>query len=89
MTSSVTRSFQMQFRKLPAEVKKSAAKTYGLWRDNPRHPGLQYKRISQSQPVYSIRIGIGYRALGLVDRNHATWFWIGTHAEYDTMIRNI
>jgi len=28
----------------------------------------------------------GYRALGVSVENGVTWFWIGTHAEYDRLI---
>jgi hypothetical protein len=37
--------------------------------------------------MYSIRVGKGWRALGLLDGDTITWFWIGSHAEYDRLIR--
>lgn len=58
-------------------------------RSNPQHPSLQFKRISQTQPVYSVRIGIGYRALGLRDADHVYWFWIGSQAEYDELLKRL
>jgi hypothetical protein len=45
--------------------------------------------VSQSQPVYSVRIGIGYRALGLQEGDQISWFWIGSHAEYDEMLKRL
>jgi len=39
--------------------------------------------------VYSVRIGIGYRALGLRDADHVYWFWIGSHAEYDELLKRL
>jgi hypothetical protein len=39
--------------------------------------------------VYSVRIGIGYRALGLRKDEQIYWFWIGSHAEYDDLLKRI
>ena len=36
--------------------------------------------------VYSVRIGLNYRALGEVSGNDIFWFWIGTHADYTKLI---
>jgi len=36
--------------------------------------------------VYSARIGLGYRTLGIVAANDVTWFWIGSHADYNKLI---
>lgn len=36
--------------------------------------------------IYSIRIGQGYRALGERAGNEITWYWIGSHSEYDKLI---
>lgn len=56
----------------------------------PHHSSLQFKRVSQRQPVYSVRVGIGYRALGLLQQaDHIYWFWIGAHAEYDELLKRL
>jgi hypothetical protein len=45
---------------------------------------LQFKRVSQRKSVYSVRIGISYRALGLREEDDLiVWFWIGSHAHDD------
>ncbi|MGA7501801.1 MAG: hypothetical protein WBX00_34140 [Isosphaeraceae bacterium] len=51
----------------------------------PAPSSLQFKRVSSRQPIYSARVGLGHRALGLWEGNTITWFWIGSHAEYDTL----
>jgi hypothetical protein len=33
--------------------------------------------------VWSVRITLGYRALGIVDGDTITWFWIGNHQDYE------
>jgi hypothetical protein len=34
-------------------------------------------------------VGLGHRALGIVDDDIIVWFWIGTHAEYDRLLRTL
>ena len=89
MRSSVTRTFRDLLARLPTATQDQAARAYALWRSNPQHPSLQFKRVSPSQPVYSVRIGIGYRALGLRDGDQISWFWIGSHAEYDELLKRL
>ncbi len=35
----------------------------------------------------SARVGLHYRALAVRTDDVLAWFWIGTHAEYDQLIR--
>jgi hypothetical protein len=85
--SQVTDDFMACFAKLPVEIRSLARKSYRLWRDNPGHPGLHFKRIHNQEAMYSVRVSKDYRALGLLDKDTMTWFWIGTHAEYDQLIK--
>lgn len=87
MNSQLTPDFLACFAKLPDAVKEQARRCYQLWRDNPAHPGLHFKRIHGQENVYSVRIGLGWRALGLLEDDTISWFWIGSHADYDTLIR--
>lgn len=89
MRSNVSKEFRERLSQLPLTVQEQAARAYALWRANPQHPSLQFKRISQTEPVYSVRIGIGYRALGLRNADHVYWFWIGSHAEYDELLKRL
>ena len=84
MRSQLTDELIAHFRALPAEIRAQARKNYQLWKQNPYHPSLHFKRIHTQEPVYSVRIGIGWRALGLLD-DLITWFWIGSHADYDRL----
>ena len=80
MTSSVTLGFRQRFAQLPDAIQEQAARAYTLWRLNPYHNSLQFKRVSQRQPIYSVRVGLGYRALGLREGEHVYWFWIIVHS---------
>lgn len=46
--------------------------------------------ISKKHAVYSVRVGIRWRALGYREagprEDIVTWFWIGSHADYDKLV---
>ena len=86
MNSEVTDEFRSCFRRLPDRIKNLARKNYKIWKANPVHPSVDFKRVGKKSPIYSIRVGIGWRALGLKERNKMLWFWIGSHAEYDKLL---
>ena len=89
MKSRITRNFRKLFEQLPLAVQEQADRAYKLWRKDPHHSSLQFKRVSQRQPIYSVRVGIGYRAMGLREADQIYWFWIGTHAEYDRLLKRL
>ncbi len=89
MNSRTTKRFRTSFSSLPAHVRKQARQAYRLFREDPAHPGLHFKQVHPDPPTYSARVGIGYRALGAVEGNTITWFWIGSHAEYDKLLENL
>jgi hypothetical protein len=68
-------------------IQQRADKAYEIWAQNPNAPGLRFKRVSRTHPIYSVRIGNHYRALGLLQEDTLVWFWIGSHAEYDGLLR--
>ena len=89
MESSVTKTFRKQLALLPASVQDQAAKAYGIWIEDPYHPSLQFKRVSQRQPIYSARVSLNYRVLGLSESDHIYWYWIGAHDEYDELLKRM
>jgi hypothetical protein len=54
-----------------------------LLKQNPRHPSLKLKRIAA---LWSVRVGIDYRALGIDTPEVIQWIWIGSHADYDQFL---
>jgi len=74
------------FANLPVHVQSSAKRAYNLFRLNPAHPGLSFKKINEANNIYSVRVGLGYRALGQVEGDEVVWFWIGSHADYDRLL---
>jgi len=73
-------SFWKQFDALPEDVRKLAEKNYRLLKVDERHPSLNLKKIDD---LWSVRVGLHYRALGVDASDGILWFWIGSHAEYD------
>jgi hypothetical protein len=86
--SHLTEDFIACFRGLPARIQRLARKNYKLWKENPAYPSVQFKRMGKRMPVYSVRVGIGLRALGLKVEDSVIWFWIGSHAEYVRLLRD-
>jgi hypothetical protein len=69
---------------LPREIQELADKSLCLLQDNPRHPSLQFKKVGGFR---SARVGLAHRALAVEDGNDFIWVWIGTHDEYERLIR--
>jgi len=85
--SHTTDKFRKAFRNLPAPVQRKARKAFRLWRQAPGNPLLHYKQVHRIKPVYSIRIGLGWRAVGIKAEKHMIWFWVGSHGHYDKLIK--
>lgn len=83
--SRATRRFWRLFSSLPPEVQQEARRAYRLFRADPAHPGLQFKKLQGEDNIYSARIGLGYRALAVMKSERAVWYWIGSHSEYDRL----
>jgi hypothetical protein len=86
MNSVTTERFRKAYSALPDHIKEQAIKTYRTWKKNPYPPGIQFKQIHKTEPIYSVRITLSYRAIGVKNKNTIVWFWIGSHAEYDKLI---
>ncbi len=86
MRSKRSKQFRALFEALPEAVQRQANEAYRIFKSDPTHPGLAFKPISSTSTVYSVRVGIHYRALAFRRADYWLWFWIGPHAEYDKLI---
>jgi hypothetical protein len=86
MKSFTSRRFREMYANLPKNIQRRADRAYQLFRRNPSHPGLHFKKVDDEGLIYSARIGLGYRALGQMDGEDIVWFWIGAHSEYDKLL---
>lgn len=89
MKSVTTSQFWKLYDALPKEVQHRADTAYELWQIDPQAHGLYFKRVGKRQPVYSVRIGREYRALGILEGEVILWFWIGPHDEYERLLRQL
>jgi hypothetical protein len=84
MRHFASRKFWDEYQALPESVRALADKNYALLKVDPRHPSLHLKRVGD---YWSVRVGLGHRALAVEVDDGLLWFWIGSHARYDELIR--
>jgi len=84
MRHFASRAFWEAYGRLPEPVRSLAEKNYALLKENPQHPSLQFKRVGR---FCSVGVGLRYRALATDADGDLVWFWIGSHADYDALIR--
>jgi mRNA-degrading endonuclease RelE of RelBE toxin-antitoxin system len=89
MKSQINDDFLKAYRQLPQAIRQQARKAYRLFRDNPQHPSLNFKRVHPNQPIYSARVTRGYRTVGILVDDLIIWFWIGSHADYDKLLKTL
>jgi hypothetical protein len=83
MKSATLPSFWAEYRKLNDQTKERARKNYRLWAGNPFHPSLHFKCIDSNEGIWSVRVTRSYRAVGILEGDTVTWFWIGSHDDYE------
>lgn len=86
MESHLSPLFRKRFSALPKPVRKDALADYQLWRTDPFHNSLHFKLVSEKNKAWSVRAGIGWRAVGVRTGDTIIWFWIGSHADYDDLL---
>ncbi|MBI1370475.1 MAG: hypothetical protein GC162_17705 [Planctomycetes bacterium] len=85
MNAKTTPAFRRLLEQLPQTIQDTSLKQFRLWRSDPFHPSLHFKKIAGN--VWSVRVTRDDRALAEVQGDTAIWFWIGSHKDYDTMLR--
>ena len=77
--------FCSSYEALPVSVQELADRTYEHLKTDPRHPSLHLKRIGR---FWSVRVGLRHRALAVqASADELLWVWIGTHAQYDQLLK--
>ena len=84
MKSAANPRFWKAYGELPPEIQRLARKNYRLWKMNPKHHSLRFKKVGE---VWSARVTDDFRALAQLRGETFYWFWIGPHAEYERIIR--
>ena len=89
MNSFTTEYFRKHYALLPAAIKKQVKESYKLFKANQYHPSLRFKRVHSYRPIFSVRITKDYRAVGILEKDKIIWFWIGSHSEYDILLKKL
>jgi hypothetical protein len=79
-----TPEFWAAYHALPPEIQALADKQYALLLENSRHPSLHFKKVGR---YFSVRVNDNFRSLGVEVPEGVLWFWIGSHNEYERLIR--
>jgi hypothetical protein len=74
---------------LPVDIRLQAREAYKRFQFNPYHPSLHFKKVHAKRPIYSVRINIDYRAVGILDNDEIIWFWIGPHKDYEKLLTRL
>jgi Txe/YoeB family toxin of Txe-Axe toxin-antitoxin module len=82
MKSKTLPSFWEKYERLDKSVHERARKIFRLWAENPFHPSLHFKCVNTEEKIWSIRITINIRAVGIMENDMVIWYWIGNHDEY-------
>ncbi len=89
MNSRTTERFRKLFAQLPEHVQQQARQAYQRFNQNPNHPSLRLKQVHSTRPIFSVRISLDYRALGVREGEDMIWFWIGSHADYEKLLARL
>ena len=83
MKHYATARFWRCYRALPKDVQQLADRCFSLLKSDSAHGSLHFKRIG---PLWSVRVGLHYRALATDADDDVVWFWVGSHADYDKLV---
>ncbi len=89
MISHTTDRFRKAFAELPKEVRHQAKEAYKQFQSDPFYPSLRFKRVHSTKPIYSVRINVEYRAVGIQSEDEMIWFWIGSHDDYTKLLSRL
>ena len=89
MLSTTTKKFRKAYEKLDKIVQRQTRASYRLFQENPYHPSLHFKNVHDNLPVYSARVNLDYRVVGILEDDTIVWFWIGPHDAYERLISRL
>ncbi len=87
MTHHTTSKFWKRYYNLSESIQKLADKNFELLKADSLHPSLHFKEISGKDNLWSARVGDHFRVLAIREEDKLYWFWIGSHAEYNKIIK--
>jgi hypothetical protein len=76
--------FWSHYRQLPPQIRALADKNFALLKNDAHHASLRLKKVGN---FWSVRVGRRHRALAKEREEGLVWFWIGSHDEYERLIK--
>ena len=86
MKNRRTKKFLKQFLDLPPDIQNQAKESYRRFQTDPYHSSLHFKCINTQSNLYSVRIGMHYRAVGVKQGDTIIWLFIGSHEDYNQLL---
>lgn len=77
-------SFWECYKVLPVLIQELADKNFTFLKNDTQHPSLHFKKVGR---YWSVRVGMKHRTLAVEMQEGLLWFWIGSHAEYDKLVK--
>jgi hypothetical protein len=87
-----TRTFRHLYAALPAHVQSAVRDACVVFDNDPfrkslrRHILKRNSRGKHEDGSVSISVSLDYRAIYVTEDGINVWYWIGTHADYDTFV---
>lgn len=79
-------SFWYAYRQLPDDIQVQADKQFERLKQDPHYPSLRFQ--PKTSVYWAARVSRGYRALArYMGNGDFLWVWIGTHREYERLLR--
>ena len=73
------------FDDLPAAIQQQARERFHHWQEDAFDASLHFKPLCGD--IWSVRVNPTVSGFGRRKEHLIVWFWIGTHAEYDELIK--
>jgi mRNA-degrading endonuclease RelE of RelBE toxin-antitoxin system len=89
VTSRTSEAFRRDLNQLPPRVRRLAREVYRMFSRDPQHPSLKFKKLPPFDDIWSVRINNNYRAIGRMKDDVIVWFFIGSHADYDSLLERL
>ena len=89
MNSVKTEQFRQLYTQAPLERRRNIRRAYQLWQENPAHPSLRFKKVHTTLPIYSARVDLDWRAVGVLKDGTLILFWVGSHKAYEALLRSL
>ena len=86
LQSSATPRFWKLFALLPEQVQDLAIEKYELFKQDPYHSSLGFQAKGK---VWTVAVGRSYRAIARRFGNDLHWVWIGSHEDYNNVLRRL